>query len=1152
MSRKKIESARFIFLLILGCVLYTQQVSAQFISPPTLVSPGNGSTNLTAPVTLTWQSSGSSFHIQVATDASFNNLAVDVSGITNQSYVLNTLTNSTTYYWRVNASSLLFTSGWSSVWNFTTAAGQTIPSAPLLISPANGSTNQATTIVLSWNSSTGADHYWIQIAKDQLFSTPTIGDSSIRGTTYQANNLAASTTYYWRVKGINSAGSSSWSSVWSFTTVSGQIQPPSQPTLISPMDKSTNQPTSIMFTWNAVTNADHYFIQVATDQTFSNMFYTNYAVTGTSQQVNGLQNNTTYFWQVRAVNAGGNSPWSSTWSFTTALQATLGTPTLSSPANGAANQSTTPTLIWNSVTNAANYHLQAAKDAAFNNKVFDDSTITSTSKQIGPLAYSTQYFWRVNAKNSTSISSWSSVWNFTTVTAQTIPSAPVLTSPANGSADQPLNPVLSWNSVSNADKYRLQIAKDASFSYKIFDDSTIISNYKQISALTQATQYFWRVNAKNNAGVSSWSSVWNFTTVSQQTIPSAPVLASPAKGTTDEPLNPVLSWNSVSTANKYMLQIAADSSFSNVIYNDSTITSNSKQVGPLTPATQYFWRVNARNNAGVGNWSLVWSFTTLNNENFVPVLISPSDGIGNVALTTLCVWNTIKNAQLYQIQISKQPDFSSVFISDSTSKTYRQLDNLDNNTTYYWRVRAKVTNNWHQYSSLWRFTTRSSTPTYINIDTTITFPSYEELSTYKSSDYKIIGIPGTSNMPITNFLTGTRLQDWQAYWDNGAPDNYLLDYNENNFFYSTGKAFWIIKKGPLKIKATVENAPLNNNSNVEIPLHSGWNMITNPLVSSIAWDLIKTINKITEPIYSFNGSFNISSTFKPFEGYYFFNSTNLSVLEVPSKIPKTVAYAVKNNLHKQTDDNEWTVNIKLNMDGYTDSTAWFGVSPLVSNNFNHLDIHKPRNWGAMPTIYFLHPDWDKDYPTFASDIKPSLINSFEWSFELLSPTWKQVTLTFDLKEVPNNMKIFLFDTKANRWVNLKEIPFAEGIGRQYQFTPVTAPTSFKIIASKVVPDNLTVTVPSNFKLGNNYPNPFNPSTTIPVSIPVKSEVEISVYDIIGNLIKTIYQGTLNTGEHWFRWNGTDNNGNVVSSGIYFYRLSDHSTVNVTKKMILMK
>jgi len=89
-------------------------------------------------------------------------------------------------------------------------------------------------------------------------------------------------------------------------------------------------------------------------------------------------------------------------------------PVLLAPANGATNQATTLTLQWNAADSATTYRLQAATDTLFANKVFDDSTITTTAKLIGPLASSKTYYWRVNAKNGLGASAWSPVWQFTT------------------------------------------------------------------------------------------------------------------------------------------------------------------------------------------------------------------------------------------------------------------------------------------------------------------------------------------------------------------------------------------------------------------------------------------------------------------------------------------------------------------------------------------------------------------------------------------------------------------------------------------------------------------------------------------------------------------------------------------------------------------
>ena len=94
-------------------------------------------------------------------------------------------------------------------------------------------------------------------------------------------------------------------------------------------------------------------------------------------------------------------------------------------------------------------------------------------------------------------------------------------------------------------------------------------------------------------------------------------------------------------------------------------------------------------------------------------------------------------------------------------------------------------------------------------------------------------------------------------------------------------------------------------------------------------------------------------------------------------------------------------------------------------------------------------------------------------------------------------------------------------------------------------------VPSNFELTQNYPNPFNPSTTIDFSVPNLSDVNISVYDINGRLVKTLMNNTLTSGTYSVVWNGDDVNGNTVSAGIYMYSLTSDET-SITNKMILVK
>jgi len=88
-------------------------------------------------------------------------------------------------------------------------------------------------------------------------------------------------------------------------------------------------------------------------------------------------------------------------------------------------------------------------------------------------------------------------------------------------------------------------------------------------------------------------------------------------------------------------------------------------------------------------------------------------------------------------------------------------------------------------------------------------------------------------------------------------------------------------------------------------------------------------------------------------------------------------------------------------------------------------------------------------------------------------------------------------------------------------------------------------------LANNYPNPFNPTTTIAFSLAKSGSTSLAIYNLKGQLVKRLINGELNAGNHNVVWNGKDTNNRNVSSGMYFYRL-ESGNFRSTKKMLLMK
>ncbi len=129
--------------------------------------------------------------------------------------------------------------------------------------------------------------------------------------------------------------------------------------------------------------------------------------------------------------------------------------------------------------------------------------------------------------------------------------------------------------------------------------------------------------------------------------------------------------------------------------------------------------------------------------------------------------------------------------------------------------------------------------------------------------------------------------------------------------------------------------------------------------------------------------------------------------------------------------------------------------------------------------------------------------------------------------------------------NLDQIRFFAGLDTIFETVrkrSITHKTNFK----KEKPN-----VPQFFNLMQNYPNPFNASTKISFNLEKNGYVELKIYDLLGNMVRNLYEGSKEEGIYEYYWDGQDSKSNVVPSGIYFVRLSFNGLVQ-TKKMILVK
>jgi flagellar hook assembly protein FlgD len=101
------------------------------------------------------------------------------------------------------------------------------------------------------------------------------------------------------------------------------------------------------------------------------------------------------------------------------------------------------------------------------------------------------------------------------------------------------------------------------------------------------------------------------------------------------------------------------------------------------------------------------------------------------------------------------------------------------------------------------------------------------------------------------------------------------------------------------------------------------------------------------------------------------------------------------------------------------------------------------------------------------------------------------------------------------------------------------------------------TIPTTYSLLQNYPNPFNPKTTIQYYLPQSSVVSLKVYNLLGQEVRTLVSAARESSLKTIEWNGTNNSGNILASGVYFARLNAKSIDNTisyteTRKLVLSK
>lgn len=601
----------------------------------------------------------------------------------------------------------------------------------------------------TWTAVQGATSYRLQISQDVGFTT------KIEFTTPHTRYTPALVSqfndglWYWRVR-VEAPIAGPYSNPYSFTR--DWASPNNRPLLTSPSAGEQlefyAQPT---FSWQPVMGAASYRFQISTSEGFTTLSY-NVTTPGTSHQPSTKLANGTYYWRVIPLDAAGRE---GTYSETRVFnQGYSQVPTLLEPLNNS-TPTFTPTFRWTAVDGASSYRLQYSTDPTFPNTSVTTTidTKNTTYTPTSPFPNDVNYYWRVRTHSGNSISDWSQVWTF--IKRWYI--QPVLLTPTNNYQNVRF-PFFSWTPVPGASYYILEL--DAQPDFIQPDYQTLTSSNPFLTPQTYYGTpriYYWRVtpyDKSNNKGKTS--AVFSYRSSGSETAPSLiyplyyyppNTFPPPDQMVAMQPHEdrtvpyPIFIWHRVTSppsappdppggglyAPAYRLQVSRDPLFLTTDWSVDTENTWAAPTtaNPFTPLlnTDYYWRVCALDGVGgnclANSTSQVWR-ARLNpalgipaTSGNAPQLLRPARASEHVETTPLFQWKPLTGADSYEIQISRDPSFTTVDDSATTpypvyapTSVLAQRDRLNrlNYGTYYWRVRALSGGNpLGTWSSPWRF-----------------------------------------------------------------------------------------------------------------------------------------------------------------------------------------------------------------------------------------------------------------------------------------------------------------------------------------------------------------------------------------------------------------------------------------------------------------
>jgi len=713
------------------------------IATPSVTAPSANATSVSVTPIIQWSFSGGTtgvtFDIQYRTfgSSSWTNAATGIAGTNTSSSLGVTLNYNTAYEVRVIAKKTGEANKPSAAIKFTT-----LLDTPALSQPANASLTSSNNPTFQWSMNSNYSNVKFELLLDNSSPASTV-NNSVTGS-LSMNPAAAllwATKYYYKIKATvvdagadnNGETNTSASEYYFYTPL----------ILTSPVNGLTGVAIEPTFTWQDASFESSYTLLISTAGGSQSAFdaavvrtkngiSANTTTYSFSESDTTLSNNTTYYWQIIAID-GSNKIKSPIWEFKTWPTMTV---THGWPTQGATVYTTSTTFSWaiNSQTGTLKFKPQVVASTTLPTiSDWASATLTTTTTSLNTsftLIAGTKYYWRVVVLNSSNqVVAYSTPTYFTTAGGSSVTVYPSW--PIGGNTVYSTTPIAYWylSSYSSGLTYQIRYATNNSVdgsgmlndgsavNYPTSTSSFSSNQFITFPALTAGQTYYWQVRAyySTTSSYSNWSSVASFNVYNSSSVV-VPTPSYPTGGVTVYTSSPTLYWYLGSNATGLTYEIDyAESGVGVDGTVDATTTNLYYTLSGLTAGKNYEWRVRSKNGSATSSWSTTVTFKVDGGISSVNAVASWPTGNPTVYTNkpTLSWYLNGSSSGItgYKIKYSTSSQSWSSYSGGSPSATSGEIDitgvanttytlttALNYGQQYYWAVAATDGSSYTPYS----------------------------------------------------------------------------------------------------------------------------------------------------------------------------------------------------------------------------------------------------------------------------------------------------------------------------------------------------------------------------------------------------------------------------------------------------------------------